>query len=192
MAPQLTHADLQRLSDADLVAFARTHLSDGEPGLGVAKHAVALVFERHRQLVRGLAAVKCPFDAVDDVEAAVYERFVKVCYQKPDPMTNPAGMLVQMTRFEIANFHDRHRTDHTTLDHAPEPSADDPAYDEVTEATWEQLLAPLSEKHREVAWLRLADGLTSAEIAERLGTTPGNVDVMFFRATKTLRGVAET
>ena len=51
----------------------------------------------------------------------------------------------------------------------------------------EQLLSVLSDRQREVVWGRLWEGLTSAEVAQRMQTTPGNVDVIFFRAMRRLR-----
>jgi DNA-directed RNA polymerase specialized sigma24 family protein len=38
-----------------------------------------------------------------------------------------------------------------------------------------------------VVWARLWHDLTSAEVAARMDTTPGNVDVIFFRAMRRLR-----
>lgn len=47
------------------------------------------------------------------------------------------------------------------------------------------LLAPLE---RRVLWLRLARGLTSAEVAERLSMTPADVRLVQHRALEALRG----
>ena len=68
---------LRVMSDADLVAHARECHAQGEPGLETAKRCVALVFERHRPLIRAIVVSKTPIDMVDDLESAVYERFVE-------------------------------------------------------------------------------------------------------------------
>ena len=71
--------------------------------------------------------------------------------------------------------------------------ADDDRYDEVAaNEAIADLLAVLTQSQREVVWGRVFGGLSSAEIVERLDTTPGNVDVMFFNALKKLRKGVET
>ncbi len=65
---------------------------------------------------------------------------------------------------------------------------DEDGYDAfAAEEIAERLLSVLSDRQRDVVWGRVWEGLTSAEIAERLDTTPGNVDVIFFRAMRRLR-----
>jgi RNA polymerase sigma factor (sigma-70 family) len=187
-----THAQLEARSDADLVALARGQLGDGDLGLETAKRCVALVYERHRGMVRALCAAKAAIDAVDDLEGAVYERFVRAAYLGREPMTNPAGLLVTMTRRVIASHHARRPPQTAPLDELAEAGTVDDGYDDLaaTEVV-EQLLATLTERQREAVWLRVQEGLPSGEVAARLETTPGNVDVMVFRALRRLRGVLE-
>src|SRR5690242_10335194 len=140
-----THAELEARSDAELVALARAELARGEPGLATAKRCVALVYERHRGLVRALCAGKAPIDAVDDLEGAVYERFVRAAYLGRDPMRNPAGLLVVMTRRVIASHHARSGEAPASLDELAGMGATDDGYDAVAaEEVVEQLLATLS------------------------------------------------
>lgn len=179
---------LRGKSDAELVARARRYHAEGEAGLETAKRCVALVFERHRGLVRAVCAAKAPIDVVDDLESAVYERFVRVVYLRAKRIERPAGLLVVMAERVVATHYDRRKPSGAALDEAPEPVFDENGYDEVAaDEVVAQLLAALSERQREVVWGRLWEGLTSAEIAERLETTAGNVDVIFFRAMKRLR-----
>lgn len=179
---------LRGKSDAELVAHARRYYAEGEAGLETAKRCVALVFERHRGLVRTVCAAKAPIDVVDDLESAVYERFVRVVYLRAKRIERPAGLLVVMAERVVATHYGRRKPPGAPLDEAPEPVFEDDGYDEVAaEEIAAQLLSVLSERQREVVWGRLWEGLTSAEIAERLETTAGNVDVIFFRAMKRLR-----
>jgi RNA polymerase sigma factor (sigma-70 family) len=181
-------AALRGKSDAELVAHARRYYAEGEAGLETAKRCVALVFERHRGLVRAVCAAKAPIDVVDDLESAVYERFVRVVYLRANRIERPAGLLVVMAERVVATHYGRRKPRGAPLDEAPEPVFEDDGYDEIAaEEVAAQLLAALSERQREVVWGRLWEGLTSAEIAERLETTAGNVDVIFFRAMKRLR-----
>ena len=183
-----SHDDLVRMSDAQLVAHARERLVAGEAGVETAKRCVALVFERHRNLVRTICAAKVPIDVVDDLESDVYVRFVRVVYLGGTPIEVPAGLLVVMARRVIASHHDRAKPPGVPLDGVPEVEADEDGYDQVAAAELaEGLLAVLSPRQREVVWGRVWEDMTSAEVAERLETTPGNVDVIFFRAMRRLR-----
>src|SRR5437667_9559234 len=75
-----SHDELLRMADARLVAHARERMAAGEAGVETAKRCVALLFERHRALVRAVCAARAPIDAVSDLEADVYERFVRAGY----------------------------------------------------------------------------------------------------------------
>lgn len=183
-----SHAELLRMSDAQLVAHARERMAAGEAGVETAKRCVALVFERHRGLVRAICAARAPIDVVDDLEGDVYERFVRAVYLRRTPILAPAGLLVVMARRVVASHHDRRKPPGVPLDDMHEIEADDDGYDQVAAAeVAQQLLAVLSERQREVVGARLWQGLTSAEVAARMDTTPGNVDVIFFRAMARLR-----
>jgi RNA polymerase sigma factor (sigma-70 family) len=176
------------MSDARLVAHARERMAAGEAGVETAKRCVALVFERHRALVRTVCAARAPIDAVDDLEADVYERFVRAVYLRRTPIEAPAGLLVIMARRVVASFHERRKPGSAPLDALAEVEAAEDGYDQVAAAeVAEQLLAVLSDKQREVVWGRLWGSLTSAEVGARMQTTPGNVDVIFFRAMRRLR-----
>jgi RNA polymerase sigma factor (sigma-70 family) len=183
-----SHEQLQRLSDADLVALARERMPLGDAGREIAKRCVALVYERHRALVRTLCAAKAPLDLVDDLEGDVYERFVRAAYLQRTPVANPAGLLVVMAQRVIASHYGRRAPGTAPLDAAADVDVREDGYEQVAAAELaEQLLAVLTPKQRDVVWLRFGKDMTSAEIAERLDTTPGNVDVIFFRAMRRLR-----
>ena len=54
-------------------------------------------------------------------------------------------------------------------------------------AAVDDLLAPLGDRQRDVVWLRIIEGRSSAEVAAMLGTTAGNVDVIVHRALSRMR-----
>jgi RNA polymerase sigma factor (sigma-70 family) len=183
-----SHGELLRMSDARLVAHARERMAAGEAGIETAKRCVALVFERHRGLVRAICAAKAPLDVVDDLESDVYERFVRAVYLRTAPIEVPAGLLVIMARRVVASFHDRRRPGTVPLDDLRDMEAEEDGYDEVAAAqAAERLLAVLSDAQQDVVRGRLWGDLSSAEVAQRMGTTAGNVDVIFFRAMRRLR-----
>jgi RNA polymerase sigma factor (sigma-70 family) len=186
--PPTAYAELERMSDAELVAHAREHPA----GTETAKLCVALVFERRRALVRAVCAAKAPVDVVDDLESHVYLRFVRVVYTQTTPMQNPSGLLVKMARNVIASHFEKHRREAVPRGDMPETGAIDDAYSEAETSEYiEQLLSNITPAQREVVWGKVMEGLSSSAIAERLDTTAGNVDVIFFRALDKLREVVE-
>jgi RNA polymerase sigma factor (sigma-70 family) len=176
------------MSDAALVARARELYGTGNAAAETAKRCVALAYERNRDIVRAIVTAKAPLQAVDDLEGEVYERFVRVVYLRSRPIESPAGLLVIMARRVVATFHDRRKPTPASLDELDDVAADEDGYDQLASAeVAKELLSALSGRQRDVVWGRLWEGLTSAEVAQRLQTTPGNVDVIFFRAMRRLR-----
>jgi RNA polymerase sigma factor (sigma-70 family) len=178
------------MSDAELVAHARERLGDGEAGIQTAKLCVAHVYERRRALVRAHCAAKAPPAVVDDLESLVYERFVRAVYAQTAPMVNPAGLLVKMTRNVIATHHAKPHIEAVPADNGPEMAVLEDGYDElaVLDAV-EELLSVLTDRQRAVVTGKVFEGLSSAEIGERLEIKPGHVDVIFFHALKKMRPV---
>lgn len=186
-------AALREKSDADLVAHARKYYAEGEAGLETAKRCVALVFERHRMLVRSVCAAKAPIDVVDDLESDVYVRFVRAVYLGAGRIESPSGLLVVMARRVVASFHDGRKPADAPLDDLAEVPIDEDGYNEIaSREVVEQLLSVLNERQRSVVWGRLWGGMSGAEIAGWLDISRRNVDVIFFRAMermgKELRG----
>jgi RNA polymerase sigma-70 factor (ECF subfamily) len=177
------HADLARMSDAELIACAREWMDEGEAGAETARRCVALMFERHAPLVRAHCAKKAPLDVVDDLVGDVYVRFVRTVFLRTKPIENPVGLLVIMAKRVVASFHAGRRPGSAPLDEAPELGADEAGYERIAGTQFvEQLLSVLTDRQREVVRLRLWHHLPSAAIATRLGMTVANVDVTYFRA----------
>jgi RNA polymerase sigma-70 factor, ECF subfamily len=181
------------MSDAALVAHARAARTDESvAGAETAKLCVALLFERRRALVRAICAAKAPPHVVEDLEGQVYLRLVRAVYLQTTPMQNPSGLLVKMARNVIASHFEKARGDAIPTGNLPDvPVTDGGLEDAAVDAAVEEILAVLTPRQRDVVWSKVMEKQTSAEIAERLDTTPGNVDVIFFRAMRRLREVVE-
>jgi RNA polymerase sigma factor (sigma-70 family) len=184
-----SHDQLAALDDAALIRLARTSAADDPAGDETSRRCVAMVLLRHRSLIRAAIAAKVPRDSVDDLCSDVYVRFVGRVHTGSE-ITNPAGLLIRICQ--------RVRADHLAARRAPtslldgwEPGATDDALDGLAvQDAVERLLKPLDERQREVVWSRILDGRTSAEVAARLDTTPGNIDVIMFRALQRMREAA--
>jgi RNA polymerase sigma factor (sigma-70 family) len=178
--------DLASLGDGALVQLAQASLADGPAEHETAQRCLAIVVIRHRDLIRSVIAGKVPRHAVDEVESDVLLRFAVKVYSGAS-IVNPAGLLVRMATFARADYLER-QTDRRVSSEPWDGAADDPEMDaaEVAVAVRE-LLAPLTERQREVVWKRIVEGHPSADVATMLGTTPGNIDVIVHRALARMR-----
>ncbi len=176
------------MSDAELVAHARERMGTGEVGLETAKRCIALVFERNRDMVESYCAGKAPIVDIDDLAEEVYERFVRTVYLRTEPIENPSGLLIIMAKRVIATYYERRKPPGAPLDDLHEVVVTEDGYDEaVASEVVNQLLGCLSKRQRDVVWLRVYGDRTSAEIGAELQISPGNVDVIFFRAMALLQ-----
>jgi RNA polymerase sigma factor (sigma-70 family) len=183
------HADLTPLDDATLIRLARTSATEGPAGEETARRCVAVVLLRHRSLIRAAIAAKVPRDAVDDLCSDVSVRFVGRVHTGSE-ITNPAGLLMRICQ-RVRADHLASRSEPTAPLDGWEPGGSDDGLDELAvQQAVEELLAPLDVRQREVVWSRILDGRTSAEVAARLDTTPGNIDVIMFRALQRMREAA--
>jgi RNA polymerase sigma factor (sigma-70 family) len=188
-----SHDELLRMSDAALVAHARERMGTGEVGLETAKRCIALVFERNREMVESYCAGKAPIVDIDDLAEEVYERFVRTVYLRTEPIENPSGLLVIMAKRVIATYYERRKPAGAPLDDLHEVTVTEDGYDEAAAGeVVNQLLGCLTARQRDVVWERVYGGYTSAEIGVKLQVSPGNVDVIFFRAMARLRDVVGT
>jgi RNA polymerase sigma-70 factor (ECF subfamily) len=92
------------------------------------------------------------------------------------------GWLAQIARHRAL---DHLRKKSPVLGAVPDVGADDPPRGEAEEAL--QAIRELPEAYRETLVLRLVEGMTGPEIAERTGLTPESVRVNLHRGMKMLR-----
>jgi RNA polymerase sigma-70 factor, ECF subfamily len=159
--------------DARLVRAAR----NGDEG------AFARLYERYARVVHGLLLARAPRGDVDDL---VQEVFL-AAWHRLDALRDPGafgGWLSMIARNRATDFHRR------TVDSVELP--DDLAGHDTTESRTDALavlevIRTLPDAYRETLVLRLVEGLTGPEIAERTGLTPASVRVNLHRGMKLLR-----
>jgi RNA polymerase sigma-70 factor (ECF subfamily) len=159
--------------DARLVRAAR----DGD------EKAFGRLYERYARVVHGLLLARAPRadveDLVQDVFLAAWRRLASL----RDPSAF-GGWLTMIARNRAADFH-RRAVDAVELP-AELPAAEtNSSRAEALQVL--QVIRSLPDAYRETLVLRLVEGLTGPEIAERTGLTPASVRVNLHRGMKLLR-----
>jgi len=137
--------------------------------------------------LRSFIARRVPPDAVDDVLSDV---FVKV-HGRIDTVENEARLapwLYQVTRNTLTDHYRRRRPTGAELDDIGQMEAEDD-YDaaEAIAASLHELVDNLPNKYREALTMTEFDGLTQAEMAERLGLSVSGAKSRVQRARGMLR-----
>jgi RNA polymerase sigma-70 factor, ECF subfamily len=159
--------------DARLVREAR----DGD------QSAFGRLYERYARMVHGLLLARAPHADVDDLVQDVF----LAAWNRLDALRDPAafgGWLSMIARNRATDFHRRHIAAVELPDELP--GRDGTAARTEALAVLETIKA-LPEAYRETLVLRLVEGLTGPEIAERTGLTPASVRVNLHRGMKLLR-----
>jgi RNA polymerase sigma-70 factor (ECF subfamily) len=159
--------------DARLVRAARK----GDRG------AFERLYERYARIVHGLLLARAPRADVDDLVQDVF----LAAWNRLDALRDPAafgGWLSMIARNRATDFHRR------AVDAVELPT--ELAGRDWTAARTEalavlEIIRTLPEAYRETLVLRLVEGLTGPEIAERTGLTPASVRVNLHRGMKLLR-----
>lgn len=164
--------------DGKLVRAAR----DGD------ESAFERLYERYAAIVHGLLLAHAPARDVDD---AVQDVFI-TAWRRLGDLRDPAafgGWLAAITRNRAADEH-RTRRDFVELPPDLETRAAAGAQAEARAAL--DAIRSLPDAYRETLVLRLVEGLTGPEIAERTGLTPASVRVNLHRGMKLLRAALGT
>lgn len=159
--------------DARLVRMAR----DGD------EHAFAALYERYARMIHGIVLARVPQLDVDDLVQDVF----LTAWKGLDTLRDPAafgGWLSMIARNRATDFHRRTVESVDLPDHLQ-------AHDGTAAGTEARAVLDavrqLPEAYRETLVLRLVEGMTGPEIAERTGLTPGSVRVNLHRGMKMLR-----
>jgi RNA polymerase sigma-70 factor (ECF subfamily) len=144
------------------------------------REAFTALYQRYTRMVHGILLARVPRDEVADLVQDVFIAAV----QKLRGLRDPAlfgPWLARIARNRATDFHRRARESEEVaeLPVAPTPRA------EALEAL--AAVRSLPEAYREVLILRLVEGMTGPEIAERTGLTPGSVRVNLHRGMKLLK-----
>ena len=163
---------VERPSDAAVVDAAR----------GGDRQAFADLYRRYVRMVHGVLLVRVPRADVDDL---VQDVFLSAMDRLPALREAAAfpGWLASIARNRAVDFLRRKRV--PTEELIREPAA----HDGDTSAALAVLseIRALPEAYRETLVLRLVEGLTGPEIAQRTGLTPASVRVNLHRGMKLLR-----
>jgi RNA polymerase sigma-70 factor (ECF subfamily) len=145
------------------------------------REAFGRLYERFGPMVHGVLLARVPFGEVDDL---VQEVFLSA-FQRLSTLRAPGAFgarLAAIARNRAVDFHRRQPV---------EPLADDiAAADDGPQAEARAVLGviqSLPAAYRETLVLRLVEGMTGQEIADRTGLTPGSVRVNLHRGMKRLR-----
>jgi RNA polymerase sigma-70 factor (ECF subfamily) len=162
---------------ASLVAAAR----EGDRG------AFGRLYERYARMVHGILLGRVPSAEVDDLTQDVFIRAMRQVHTLRDVKCF-GGWLATVARNRANDFHRRSVEQVEFSEQAPDGTAK-PAH-RVSGDDGAAILAVirgLPEAYRETLIMRLVEGMTGPEIAERTGLTPGSVRVNLHRGMQMLR-----
>jgi RNA polymerase sigma-70 factor, ECF subfamily len=145
------------------------------------REAFALLYEFFAPLVHGVLLARVPYDEVSDLAQDVF----LVAYRKLRTLRDAARFgpwVAMIARNRATDFHRRRRE----TEELREEAARGPGREaEAAEAL--EIIRSLPEAYRETLVLRLVEGMTGPEIAERTGLRPASVRVNLHRGMKLLR-----
>lgn len=160
-------------SDAALVALAR----------GGDRDAFSRLHRAYAPMVHGILLARVPRHEVDDLAQDVFI----LALERIGGLRDDAafgGWLATIARNRATDFHRAKREEVELVDDI----AHDPTSHNDSEAAHVLLLVKsLPEAYRETLVLRLVEGMTGPEIAERTGLTPGSVRVNLHRGMQMLK-----
>jgi RNA polymerase sigma-70 factor (ECF subfamily) len=145
--------------------------------------AFARLYDRYARVVHGLLLARIPRGDVDDLVQDVF----LTAWDRLDTLRDPAafgGWISMIARNRATDFH-RRSTEHVDLPEDLAAHDDGPARTEARAAL--EAVQSLPAAYRETLVLRLVEGLTGPEIAERTGLTAASVRVNLHRGMKLLR-----
>ena len=161
-----------------LVAAAR----EGDRG------AFGRLYERYARMVHGILLARAPVGEVDDLVQDVFVRAMRQVHTLRD-VNCFGGWLATVARNRANDFHRRSvelvEFKEEAPIQAPEKRRSSGAGDDG--AAILGMIRGLPEAYRETLILRLVEGMTGPEVAERTGLTAGSVRVNLHRGMQMLR-----
>jgi RNA polymerase sigma-70 factor (ECF subfamily) len=147
------------------------------------QEAFATLYSLYAPMVHGILLARVPWGEVDDLVQDVF----LVALKKLNTLRDDAAFgawLAMIARNRAMDFHRRK--------HETEELSDNLATQGSSEADREaanvlEVICGLPEAYRETLVLRLVEGMTGPEIADRTGLTPASVRVNLHRGMKLLR-----
>ena len=145
------------------------------------RDAFARLYESFSPLVHGVLLARVPYDEVSDLVQDVF----LVAFRKLGSLRDASRFgpwVAMIARNRATDFHRRKRE---TEELREEVARGGGAVAEAREAL--EIIRSLPEAYRETLVLRLVEGMTGPEIAERTGLQPASVRVNLHRGMKLLR-----
>src|SRR5919206_1256277 len=145
------------------------------------RDAFARLYESFAPLVHGVLLARVPYDEVSDLVQDVF----LVAFRKLGSLrdaTRFGPWVAMIARNRAMDFHRRRRETEELRDEVARGAGH---VAEAREAL--EVIRSLPEAYRETLALRLVEGMTGPEIAERTGLSPGSVRVNLHRGMKLLR-----
>jgi RNA polymerase sigma-70 factor (ECF subfamily) len=163
-------------TENDEIAIVRAARAGDRPAFGQ-------LYERYARVVHGIVLAHAPRQVAEDLVQDVFERALRQIARLRDERAFP-GWLAAIARNRAR---DHFRREPLT-DELPESVAvREHASDEAEAAAVLNVIRSLPDAYRETLLLRLVEGLTGPEIADRTGLTPESVRVNLHRGMKLLR-----
>jgi RNA polymerase sigma-70 factor (ECF subfamily) len=161
-----------------LVSAAR----DGDRG------AFGQLYERYARMVHGILLARVPVGDVEDLLQDVFVQAMRQVHTLRD-VAWFGGWLATVTRNRANDYHRRsvnlvEFTEDSPNEAPQKRRSSGPGDDGAAILT---MIRGLPEAYRETLILRLVEGFTGPEIAERTGLTPGSVRVNLHRGMQMLR-----
>ena len=152
--------------------------------------AFGLLYDRYARMVHGILLCRVPPRDVDDLVQEVFLLALRQLHSLRD-ISRFAAWLSTVTRNRANDYYRKA----SPVDRATDPASEDRLEGRTNDPKTEQeaamtlaVLRTLPEAYRESLTLRLVEGMTGPEIAERLGLTHGSVRVNLHRGKQMLRG----
>jgi RNA polymerase sigma-70 factor (ECF subfamily) len=153
-----------------------------EAARGGDRFAFGQLYDRYARMVHGILLARVPHSEVEDLVHDVFLLALNRLAQLRQPAAF-GGWLAQIARNRANDFHRRPRE--TAELQEESRGAHYPDRMETFAAL--AAIRTLPEAYRETLILRLVEGMSGPEIAERTGLTPGSVRVNLHRGMKQLR-----
>lgn len=147
--------------------------------------AFETLYVRYGPIVHGILVARLPLSEVDDLVQEVFFAAFRTLRTLRDPAAF-GGWISSIARNRATDFHRRTKP---TTELLAEPEARDTSGSRATEVL--DVIRGLPDAYRETLVLRLVEGMTGPEIAEKTGLTHGSVRVNLSRGMQYLRTALE-
>ncbi len=149
------------------------------------RDAFGVLYCRYARVVHGLLLARLPAMEVEDQAQEVFIAALRKLSDLRKPEAFP-GWICAIARNRAADYHRKSLMSEELSD---DTGAASPGQNSAEAAEALRAIRSLPDAYRETLILRLVEGLTGPEIAERTGLTHGSVRVNLYRGMQMLRRV---